>query len=76
MTGLTEIDLPFKGGVFVPHPDLIQPFVTSAAGTLLLTGMWPASVPSSTQIFFQAWVLDPPAPSGFAASNGLQATTP
>jgi hypothetical protein len=76
VTGLTEIDLPFKDGVFVPHPDIIQPFVTSAAGTLLLAGTWPAAVPSSAQIFFQVWVLDPPAPSGFAASNGLQATTP
>ena len=74
--GLSEIDAPFKGGVLVPSADLLAPLVTSPAGTLVLSGTWPLGVPSGASLWLQAWVADAGGPKGFAASNGLKATTP
>ncbi|HEX5010110.1 MAG TPA: hypothetical protein VFY71_06895 [Planctomycetota bacterium] len=74
--GLTEIDAPFKGGVLVPAADLLAPLVTSPGGGLALSGKWPAGVPSGALLFLQMWVADAGGPKGFAASNGLKATTP
>ena len=74
--GLSEIDAPFKGGVLVPSADLLAPLVTSPAGALVLSGTWPLGVPSGASLWLQAWVADAGGPKGFAASNGLKATTP
>jgi len=75
--GLSGILAPFKGGVLVPEPDvLIFNLPTSAAGALTLNGTWPTSIPSATSFYFQHWLVDPAAPAGFAASNGLKGTTP
>ena len=75
--GLAPLSAPFKGGVLVPHPDLIvSGLVTSAAGDLALDDTWPTGVPSGASFFTQFWITEPGAPSGFAASNGLRGTTP
>ncbi|MFT7462997.1 MAG: hypothetical protein ACI9EF_001339, partial [Pseudohongiellaceae bacterium] len=33
-------------------------------------------LPAGFEIYLQAWIPDLTAPAGFAASNGMQATTP
>jgi hypothetical protein len=73
--GLVQIDVPFKGGVMVPRPDLILfGLSTSASGSHELPALWPAGTPSGFTVFFQHWVTDPVGPAGFAASNALEAT--
>ena len=73
--GLTRIDQAFKGGVMVPHPDLLHLSVTDASGGRAWSTTWPQ--PASTQSFyFQAWLKDPQGVEGWAASNGLRAQSP
>lgn len=75
--GTSQADLPFAGGVLVPHPDLTWvPGSTNAAGFLGLQGRWPPDAPAGTSIWMQAWMQDDAATGGWAASNGLQATAP
>jgi hypothetical protein len=75
--GLSEANVPFKGGVLVPAPALIvSGLPTSSSGTLVLSAPWPPGIPSSTTIDFQFWMPDPAGPQGFAASNAVSATTP
>lgn len=75
--GLAAINLPFKGGVFVPAPTLaIFGLPTGPAGLLPLTAHWPPGLPPSFTLHFQHWIVDPAAVAGFSASNGLSATTP
>jgi outer membrane protein assembly factor BamB len=77
VVGLSQQDLPFKGGTLVPQPTLmVGPLVTDAGGGVGLADTWPAGVPSGTALWIQAWITDAAGPQGFAASNGLQATTP
>ncbi len=76
--GLAAIDLPFKGGVFVPAPDLL--FVAPTGGSaglpasIDIQGGVPSGIPDGTQIYFQCWIADTAGPAGFAASNGLVVT--
>jgi len=75
--GTSQIDAPFKGGVLVPSPErLVGGLVTDSAGELVLAGQWPAGLPSGLELFFQAWIVDPVGPEGFAASNGLRVEVP
>jgi len=75
--GLTALNAPFKGGVLVPNPDvLIFGLPVNGAGTLLLNGTWPGSIPSNVSFYFQHWIVDAGGPAGLAASNGLKGTTP
>jgi len=75
--GASAINLPFKGGVLVPAPDLfIGLFSTDASGTEAFPGTWPPGLPPGVQFFFQDWIIDAAGPLGFAASNGLKATQP
>jgi hypothetical protein len=77
IVGLTQINAPFKGGVMVPNPDIVvSPLTTTGTGTLLVSSIWPAGVPSGFVTTFQQWVFDPAGPKGFAASNGLTGTAP
>jgi len=68
----------FKGGGLWPNPPLMLVFGLSAdgAGSLALTGTWPAGTPSGTKLAFQVWFEDAGAPFLWAASNGLFATSP
>ncbi len=75
--GFTAIEVPFKGGVLVPSPDVvISGLPVNASGALTLIDTWPSGVPSGAQIVLQAWIPDPVGPKGLAASNGLVGTTP
>jgi hypothetical protein len=75
--GPAEFDVPFKGGTLVPAATvLLGPLATDAQGRVVLSGTWPAGVPSGTELWLQDWIVDPSGPAGFAASNGLEATAP
>lgn len=75
--GLTRVDVPFKGGVLVPAPDiLITGFNTGGGGGLQIDAVWPSGLPSGFDLFTQIWTVDAGGPVGFAASNGLKLTTP
>jgi hypothetical protein len=75
--GLFTVNLPFKGGVFVPNADILlfgQP--TGPLGQVTLTQAWPALAPPGFQAYFQHWILDPAGPQGFSASNAAVCTSP
>ena len=65
----------FKGGLLGPAPILIvSGLFTSGAGELNLSGTWPGGIPLGAEIYLQAWIGDPAAVQGFAASNTLRIT--
>jgi hypothetical protein len=77
VVGLSRIDLPFKGGVLVPSPDIILgPVPTDSFGSVTLTGIWPNGVPIGTEVVIQSWVTGHLAVNPFEDSQGLVATTP
>ena len=45
-------------------------------GEVSFAATWPPGVPAGFSIYTQWWIEDPTGPVGFAASNGLQGTTP
>ncbi|MEQ8764375.1 MAG: LamG domain-containing protein [Planctomycetota bacterium] len=72
IVGFSQTNTPLLGGVLVPSTDaVIFGLPTNQAGQLLLEFAWPEALQLSPG-YFQAWVLDPEAPLGFSASNGLQ----
>ncbi len=76
VVGTPAVYLPLLGGTLVPKPQMIQPLFTDAAGAASLSGVpWPSGA-SGVQIFAQAWVLDPGAPAGVAASNAVAGLAP
>ncbi len=77
IVGTTLVDVPFKSGHLVPSLDvLIGPLASDVDGDLNLSGPWPAGVPSDTEFWFQAWLVDATAPVGFAGTGGLRLTVP
>ncbi|MGQ0552682.1 MAG: sulfatase-like hydrolase/transferase [Planctomycetota bacterium] len=79
IVGFDQADLPFKGGVMVPDPlspGLLLAFATGPAGEVALAFPWPREIPPGFQLFLQYWIQDPGMPNGWAASNGVQLTTP
>jgi WD40 repeat protein len=75
--GLTSVGLPLYGGLLVPSPDVvIAPLPTGSSGGWSLASTWPAGVPSGTSIYLQAWISDPGAVLGCAATNGLEGVAP
>jgi hypothetical protein len=75
--GLSELGLPFKGGVLCPSPDVLFPGLTvDALGTASVAAPFPAGAPSGTSLIMQWWIADPAGPTGFAASNCLEGLTP
>lgn len=75
--GFDQLDVPFKGGVLVPSPDLIVTgVVAEPTGNWQGVFRWPAGVPADTVVSVQAWIPDPAGPSGYAASNAVQGKTP
>ncbi|GJM20218.1 MAG: hypothetical protein DHS20C15_01330 [Planctomycetota bacterium] len=79
LSGLGLEQLPFKGGVLVPTPDLLLNALlalpVNAQGEQALSFAWPADVPTGTKLYLQHWVADPAGPFGFSASNGLELVT-
>jgi len=75
IVGLSELGIPFKGGVLVPSPDfVIGGLPTDGTGSMVLPVLWP-SLPPGVPIFFQHWVSDPGVANGLSASNGLKGTS-
>ncbi len=73
---LTNVSVPFKGGVLVPAPDALLVFTTDGAGSVTLSGPFPAGLASGSELFLQVIVQDAAAPLGFALSNALRGVTP
>lgn len=76
IVGFAQINAPFKGGTLVPSATIIIFGLPTGVGTQVLSAPWPNGVPSRFSFYFQHWITDPAGPSGFSASNGLQAVTP
>jgi hypothetical protein len=75
--GLTEGNLPFKGGIFDPVPILAQvPLVTDTAGKVTLPAGIPAGLPSALTIVLQTWWSDAAAVQGASATNSLTLVLP
>jgi hypothetical protein len=76
VVGASAVNLPLFGGTLVPSPHMVKPVVTDASGAAALAGVpWPSGA-SGGQIYAQAWILDPAAPAGVAASNALAGLAP
>ena len=74
--GLSQANLPFRGGTLVPSNDFLFPNLpVNGVGELVLGTNWPP-LPSGTAVTFQYWIVDPAGPFGASASNGLMGTTP
>ncbi|HTE04933.1 MAG TPA: right-handed parallel beta-helix repeat-containing protein, partial [Planctomycetota bacterium] len=77
VVGTSALHAPFKGGTLWPAANLVIPgLLTGDAGGFTLSAQWPAGVPGATSVWMQFWIQDGAAVQGFAASNGLRATTP
>ena len=75
--GLSQANVPFKGGILVPSPDFVIPgFFTSPAGALLLPAPWPGGLPAQLVLTMQIWIKDAGAIHGVAGSNAVQLTLP
>jgi hypothetical protein len=74
VVGLELVDLPIAGGVLAPSPDLIIPIVAGPTGSLQLSALWPAGLPTWTSVWMQAWMHDPAGPAGFTATDALAAS--
>ena len=73
--GISNLNLPCKGGTLVPSLDLILLFNTSPTGDIVLNAPWPDGIPLGFSIYYQVWQKDAAAIKGWAASNGLKSTT-
>lgn len=69
--GTTRWNVPLAGGLLIPSHDLSLPFVTNAAGAADFLFPFPPFARRRFEIYAQAWVLDPAAREGIAASEGL-----
>ncbi len=77
VVGLSTINVPFAGGIWVPDLTLlIAGLPIDGDGQLSVGGVWPAGVPAGVDVFFQYWIPDAAALAGFAGSNAMRATTP
>jgi len=75
--GLSQANLPFKGGVMVPAPSvLIDGLLLDASGATTLAGPWPPGVPSGFTFYTQFWFKDPAAPTHAASSTGVRVVAP
>jgi hypothetical protein len=75
--GSPAIDAPFKGGVFVPNPQLLVfGLPLDVDGHFSGGGTWYSTIPPGFPVYFQAWIPDPIGPAGYASTNGIEGTTP
>ncbi|MCA8942723.1 MAG: hypothetical protein KDB80_09220 [Planctomycetes bacterium] len=76
--GFGRIDFPIFGGVFVPQINLAPAFTTTLHGEHSLEFPLPASgaLPPGTPVAAQAWFLDPAAPFGLSATDGIETVLP
>ncbi|MHC5211445.1 MAG: cupredoxin domain-containing protein [Planctomycetota bacterium] len=72
--GLFPGSAPFKGGILVPVPPLLQiPLGTDPLGSLNLPFLMPPGV-TGLDLFLQQAILDPGAPVGVSLSNAVKMT--
>ena len=77
IVGPSELDTPLMGGVLVPTPTvMVFGLPTGPNGKISIPSPWPTGLPSSISLYFQHWIQGSAGPQGYAASNGLRATTP
>ena len=69
--GLSQLGVPFKGGLLVPSPDVLVIIPTSNDGEIDINAVWPAGV-TGGELWLQYWIQDPGGVYGFAASNGIK----
>jgi len=74
--GRTRLDAQFKDGVLVPAPDSFFSDTLGPHGARHWEIRWPTCLPSGSVHYWQAWIQDPAAPSGWAVSNALESRTP
>ncbi|QDU66484.1 FG-GAP repeat domain-containing protein [Engelhardtia mirabilis] len=73
--GASTVDLPLFGGLLVPSPALLTPFVTDSQGAAALSATL-GVVGSGLQLWVQSWFADAGGPAGFAASNAVTQSAP
>jgi hypothetical protein len=71
IVGLSEVNLPLRGGTLVPEPLFMLPLSTGPNGELSLPFVWPEDMPAGMTLFFQLWIADTKSSFGVSASNGL-----
>ncbi len=64
----------FSDGVLIPEPMSVVPLNLDALGEWRTSGT-PSTLLSGITVFFQAWIVDPFAPSQLSATNGIAGTT-
>ncbi len=74
--GLSQLNAALSGGVLVPQPDILLPFVADASGENTFSAPLPITLPAGTQLVLQSWLVDAAGPAGRAASHGVHATAP
>jgi probable HAF family extracellular repeat protein len=75
--GFSALNVPFKGGTMVPSFDVhVFGLPLDGTGALSLASTWPVGTPSGFSLWLQAWIADPVAVQGFAASNAVVGVVP
>lgn len=75
--GLTELSSPFKGGTLVPFPtEVIGPLAHDASGVLKIAGLFPAGLPSGSNLFIQFWWVPSGQGFNYAATSAVKGTVP
>ncbi|MHC4845300.1 MAG: hypothetical protein ACYTCU_03965 [Planctomycetota bacterium] len=62
-----------RGGLLVPHADVLVPLPIPASGTLNLDATWPSLSPPWWSVWLQTWTQHASGPQGWIASNALRA---
>jgi len=73
--GSQSINVPLKGGILVPAPDVVLPGFSVNSGYTALPFTWPGDAHLvGFDVYWQFWSTDPAAIHGVAASNALMST--
>jgi len=74
--GFSALDAPFKGGTYVPSPDVPITLAADEDGRATVSGeRWPAGASGAT-LYLQWWIIDPGAQNGWSATTAVEATVP
>ena len=73
--GLSPINAPFKGETMVPLPQVLITLVLGPNKDVALGGLWPAGMPSGTELWCQVW-FPPPLGALWHSSQAVVASQP
>ena len=77
VVGFSAIQAPFKGGTYVPFPDVqFQGLPLDASGTLVIAGTWPMLGAGGFPLYVQGWFQDPGAVAGWSSTSGVRIDVP